>query len=66
MAGAEYARLYSWGNDPNRKVSEKNALDIPIDPRDEALLTRDSTRVITNWLARASRPISPRPSSSLS
>ena len=22
MAGAEYARLYSWGNDPMRKVSE--------------------------------------------
>lgn len=22
MAGAEYARLYSWGNDPKRKVCE--------------------------------------------
>ena len=23
MAGEEYARIYSWGNDPKRKVSDQ-------------------------------------------
>jgi hypothetical protein len=26
MAGEEYARIYSWGNDPKRKVSVRNHL----------------------------------------
>jgi len=24
MAGQEFARLYSWGNDPKRRVSDRN------------------------------------------
>jgi hypothetical protein len=29
MAGEEYARLYSWGNDPKRQVSMRSNPDIP-------------------------------------
>lgn len=30
MAGVEYARLYSWGNDPKRKVSLIALLSCPV------------------------------------
>jgi hypothetical protein len=62
MAGEEYARLYSWGNDPKRKVScpYKSPTLMTI------ILTFDANRPITTPLAPALTSTSRKPNSSRS
>jgi hypothetical protein len=48
MAGEEYARVYSWGNDPRRKV----CLWWPCCQKARAAVNLLKYRATTRWLAR--------------
>jgi hypothetical protein len=55
MAGREYARIYSWGNDPKRKVSDF------VGALSRFTLTHLTSRATTNWRAHLSHWICHKP-----